>query len=96
MARNALGLTGAVAVVAAVATGAAALGVPGWGDGVVPAASSSAAPPTATTTPIAEPTTSELLPAPVAPYGTADSRGIRGRSETGASGDPWPGEGLYW
>jgi hypothetical protein len=91
MARNALGLTGAVAMVAAVATGAAALGVPGWGDGGTPAASGSAAPPTVTSTP-----TSEPLPAPVTPYGTADFAVSADGLMTGASGDPWPGDELYW
>lgn len=91
VARNALGLTGAVAVVAAVATGAAALGVPGWGDGGAPAASGSAMPPAVTGTP-----TSEQLPDPVAPYGTADFAVSPDGEMSGASGDPWPGDELYW
>lgn len=96
-ARNALGLTGGVAMVAAVATGAAALGVPGWGDGEgAPAASGAATPPAVTSTPPAEEGASEPLPAPVAPYGTADFAVSADGVMTGASGDPWPGDELYW
>ena len=96
MARNAFGLTAAVAVVAAVATGAAALGVPTWGGAVAPAISGSAAPTTTTGTSTAEPTTSERLPAAITPFGSADFAVSEDGLMTGASGDPWPGDELYW
>jgi hypothetical protein len=97
--RRAATRVGAMVAAAAVVSGggiaaSAAFGSSGGGGGLAAGPSETVA--TAAPSPSASPSPSSTLPPPVAPYGAPYAVSDVDGSMTGASGDPWPGDGLYW